>query len=83
MLKLFYPCFMSIDPRATHNWPGQTLAFVQIIFWLSYMYSKPLNSTHGKLFSYRSRKEDLRYSVSKVVDWITKVWEIVQFPRQT
>lgn len=41
-----------------------------------------LNSTHGKLFSCRSRKEDLRCSVSKFADR-TKVRKIARFLRKT
>ena len=40
------------------------------------------NSTHGKIFSCWSRKEDLHYSVSKHGNEITKVCKITWFLRK-
>lgn len=57
----------------------KTSKAMQIILWLSLTVS---NSTHGELFSCTSRKGDLRYSVSKFADWMTKGRKTTLFLRK-
>ena len=66
-----------IDILLYKNKTSQGTSIIFFLFW-----TLP-NSTHEKIYSCWSRKKDLRYSVTKVGNEITKVRKITWFVRKT
>ena len=66
-----------IDILLYKNKTSQGTSIIFFLFW-----TLP-NPTHEKIYSCLSRKEDLRYSVTKVGNEITKVRKITWFVRKT
>ena len=66
-----------IDILLYKNKTSQGTSIIFFLFW-----TLP-NPTHEKIYSCWSRKEDLRYSVTKVGNEITKVRKITWFVRKT
>ena len=65
-----------IDILLNKNKTSQGTSIIFFLFW-----TLP-NPTHEKIYSCLSRKEDLRYSVTKVRNEITKVRKITWFVRK-